>query len=140
MMIRTIVIASFAAVSLAADGLARVTLPDSGRTGVLLVQAKSYPLEMYSNGCSASEVSRTQILEALQQTRCWLPVSPADWTGLYQSAIRLAHLYFMRDLAGETRLHSSNYRAAQVSEHHESGPSAGSGGICFNSMESSRGQ
>jgi hypothetical protein len=83
------------------DALARVTLPDSGRTGVLLVEAKSYPLEMYSNGCCASKVSRTQILKALQQTRHWLAVGDADWTGpLYQSANRLAHLYFLREVAG----------------------------------------
>ena len=76
------------------DALARVTLLDSGRTGVLLVEAKSYPQEMYSNGCCASEVSRTQIVKALQQTQRWLAVDNVDWTGpLYQSANRLAHLY-----------------------------------------------
>jgi hypothetical protein len=83
------------------DGLARVNLPGSHRTGVLLVEAKSYPQEMYSNGCCASEVSRGQIVRALQKTQRWLGVEHADWTGpLYQSANRLAHLYFLRELAG----------------------------------------
>jgi hypothetical protein len=83
------------------DALACVILPNSDRTGVLLVEAKSYPQEMYSNGCCASEASRTKILKALQRTRQWLSVDSADWTGpLYQFANRLAHLYFLRELAG----------------------------------------
>jgi hypothetical protein len=83
------------------DALARVTQPGSGLTGVLLVEAKSYPQEMYSSGCCASEISRGQIVRALQQTQQWLGVEQADWTGpLYQSANRLAHLYFLRELAG----------------------------------------
>jgi hypothetical protein len=83
------------------DALARVTLPGSESTGVLLVEAKSYPQEMYSSGCCASDVSRGQIVRALQRTQQWLELEPADWTGpLYQSANRLAHLYFLRELAG----------------------------------------
>ena len=82
------------------DALARVVLPDSDRIGVLLVEAKSYPQEMYSNGCCASEASRARILKALQQTQQWLSAENADWTGpLYQLANRLAHLYFLRELA-----------------------------------------
>ena len=53
------------------DALARVNLPGSHRTGVLLVEAKSYPQEMYSNGCCASEASRGQIVRALQKTQRW---------------------------------------------------------------------
>ena len=83
------------------DGLARVTLPEFERTGVLLVEAKSYPLEMYSNGCCASKASRSRSVDALQRTQQWLGVDNSDWTGpLYQSANRLAHLYFLRGLAG----------------------------------------
>jgi hypothetical protein len=83
------------------DGLARVSLPELDRPGVLLVEAKSYPLEMYSNGCCASKVSRSRIVDALQRTQHWLGVDHTDWTGpLYQTANRLAHLYFLRELAG----------------------------------------
>jgi hypothetical protein len=83
------------------DALARVTLHGSRGPGVLLVEAKSYPQELYSNGCCASEVSRGQIVRALQNTQRWLGVEQTDWTGpLYQSANRLAHLYFLREVAG----------------------------------------
>ena len=65
--------------------------------GVLLVEAKSHPNEIYGGGCQASSPASLSMIEtALQQTKRWLGVAAyADWTGpLYQSANRLAHLYF----------------------------------------------
>jgi hypothetical protein len=67
----------------------------------ILVEAKSYPGEVYGPGCQASaESSVTQITAALRDTRAWLHASNApDWTGrLYQYANHLAHLYFMRQV------------------------------------------
>jgi hypothetical protein len=77
------------------DGLARVG------DGALLVEAKSYPGEVESGGCKASPVSRDKIERALNQAKTWLGAEPsADWLGpLYQSANRLAHLYFLREVA-----------------------------------------
>jgi len=72
-------------------------------SGVLLVEAKSYPDEIYGPGRKAtSPRSRKKIKRALEQTREWLNAEErADWTGrLYQSANRLAHLYFFREIAG----------------------------------------
>jgi hypothetical protein len=68
--------------------------------GVILIEAKSYPGEMFSGGCGASPKSRPRIEAALGTTREWLGVSgAADWTGpLYQHANRLAHLYFLREI------------------------------------------
>jgi len=66
------------------------------RRGVVLVEAKSYREEMYSKGCQALPPSRQRIEAALEKTKRWLGVpKDVDWTGpLYQSANRLAHLYF----------------------------------------------
>ena len=76
---------------------------DGGTTGVVMVEAKSYPGEMRGIGCRASEASRTRIETALAHTKQWLDVSAEyDWLGrLYQAANRLAHLYFLREIAHE---------------------------------------
>jgi len=85
------------------DALAVVEVPrDPDRRGVVLVEAKSYPGEIYvKNGCQAlSPRSRRKIEAALAQTKRWLGVpEDIDWMGrLYQSANRLAHLYFFREI------------------------------------------
>jgi len=69
-------------------------------SGVMLVEAKSHPSEVYGPGCRASARSRQVIQKALEQTKQWLGVSPeSDWMGpLYQTANRLAHLYFLREV------------------------------------------
>ena len=85
------------------DALAAVeTARSPDCQGVLLVEAKSHVSEVYSGGCKASASSRTRIEEALELTKRWLGApSDADWTGaLYQSANRLAHLYFFREVVG----------------------------------------
>jgi len=70
--------------------------------GILLVEAKSYPAEIYGSGCKASPTSREKIEDALDRTKKWCGVpADTDWTGpLYQSANRMAHLYFFRKIAG----------------------------------------
>jgi len=84
------------------DALALVEQGVSTARGVLLVEAKSHPSEVYGQGCRASPVARAIIEEALRATKNWLGVpAEADWTGpLYQSANRLAHVYFFREVAG----------------------------------------
>jgi len=69
------------------------------RPGIILVEAKSHIPEVYGNGCQASPRSRDRIEKALADTKQWCGASTdADWTGpLYQSANRLAHLYFVRE-------------------------------------------
>jgi hypothetical protein len=81
------------------DALAAVELR-SGARGVVLVEGKSYPGEVYGGGCQACPRSRERIQRALDQTKRRLGVSSAaNWTGpLYQSANRLAHLYFFREV------------------------------------------
>jgi hypothetical protein len=80
------------------DALAAVEIATVPRgRGVVLVEAKSHPGEIYGGGCQASSPKSLRMIEAaLQQTKRWLGVAAgADWTGpLYQSANRLAHLYF----------------------------------------------
>jgi len=78
------------------DALAIV---DGADPGVILVEAKSYPGEVFSEGTQAVDKgSRDRITAALSKTKEWLQADGAvDWTGrLYQSANRLAHLYFFR--------------------------------------------
>jgi hypothetical protein len=77
------------------DALARL---DGG--GCVLVEAKSHVPEVYGNGCGASGDSLSLIKSSLAGTKAWLGVSPdADWLGrLYQSANRLAYLYFLREI------------------------------------------
>lgn len=83
------------------DALAKIHWNHDGLSGVLLLEAKSYPQEMFSSGCLACESSRTRIISSLDAARLWLGADVADWTGpLYQYANRLAHLYFLRRVAG----------------------------------------
>ena len=88
------------------DALAKINWNDGTPAGVLLVEAKSYPAEMFSNGCLAGEVSLTRIIRSIESTRKWLNASAGNpdldaWTGrLYQFANRLAHLYFLREITG----------------------------------------
>jgi hypothetical protein len=82
------------------DALAQVVKPaDTGFEGALLVEAKSYPDEIYSRECQAkSPRSLRLIADALEETkRCLGADQRADWMGeLYQYANRLAHLHFLR--------------------------------------------
>jgi hypothetical protein len=77
------------------DALARL---DGG--GCVLVEAKSHVPELYGNGCGAADGSLALIQSALVWTKAWLDVSQdTDWLGpLYQSANRLAYLYFLREI------------------------------------------
>lgn len=71
-------------------------------SGVILLEAKAHTSEIYSEkGCDASPESRTLIEASLRRTCKWLDVEYTSiWTGtLYQSANRLAHLFFLRELA-----------------------------------------
>lgn len=98
------------------DALAKVQLVDGGQ-GALLVEAKSYPAEMYAGGIKASEPSRTQILTALAWAQGWLgaPCDPRRWadpldptrpgsSSLYQMANRLAHVAWLRSAGIEAWL------------------------------------
>jgi hypothetical protein len=71
---------------------------------VFLIEAKSYPAEVYGSGCMAKADgdSFKQIVAALDKTAEWLGVARLDsWTGrLYQSANRIAHVYFLREELG----------------------------------------
>jgi len=81
------------------DGLALLQSQITGAYPVvLLVEAKSHIPEMRSIGCQASEASLAKIRKALEEARKWCGATPeTDWTGpLYQSANRIAHLYFVR--------------------------------------------
>jgi hypothetical protein len=85
------------------DALALISTPGSETTpGVILVEAKSHISEIYGSGCRASSRSRELILSSFTAAKRWCGASPeSDWTGpLYQSANRLAHLYFVRELLG----------------------------------------
>lgn len=69
--------------------------------GVLLVESKSQVPEIFGSGCGAEAASSIKkIEEAIAATKKWLRVSEqADWKGpLYQSANRIAHLYFFREI------------------------------------------
>jgi hypothetical protein len=73
--------------------------------GVLLLEAKSYPEEFQGGGLKAtSPSSKKKSARALKATQDWLaiPESKRDtWTGShYQTANRLAHLYWLRQVAG----------------------------------------
>lgn len=86
------------------DALALVHLRASDRPAALLVEAKSYPGEMYGGGAKATaRGSVDKIRAALEQTQLWLgvPPDPDPWLGsLYQHANRLAHLYWLNEVAG----------------------------------------
>ena len=82
------------------DGLARIETA-AALSGVVLVEAKSYPEEMEGSGCKAEGASlqKIQIQRALEEAKTWWFAVPesADWLGpLYQFANRLAHVYLLR--------------------------------------------
>ncbi len=82
------------------DGLAR--LEKNGQLpGIVLVEAKSYPQEMYGQGCKATGESRELIERSTKAAKDWFHAdSSADWLGpLYQFANRLSHIYFLRKIA-----------------------------------------
>ncbi len=81
------------------DGLGKVSEPSKG---VILLEGKSHLPEIFGNGCQAAPKSKEKILSALAKAKEWAKADPAaDWTGpLYQSANRLAHLYFFREVLG----------------------------------------
>jgi hypothetical protein len=85
------------------DALALVQRP-MREPGVLLLEAKGYPGELESGGTRASSTSKERIERALQATQNWLTIpepNRAAWTGrYYQTANRLAHLYWLRQVAG----------------------------------------
>jgi hypothetical protein len=69
--------------------------------GVLLVESKSHVPEIFGNGCGAEAASSVKKIDkAIAATKGWLRVSQqADWKGpLYQSANRIAHLYFFTEI------------------------------------------
>lgn len=84
------------------DALATVEFKeDINKRGVILVEAKSHPPEICVGGMRAkANESKEKIEKALNRTKRWLGVSPdIDWTGpLYQSANRMAHLYFFLEI------------------------------------------
>ncbi len=75
-----------------------------GRAGgtYFLVEAKANIPELISDCQASAPLSREMIAAAIQRTQQWLGARPhIDWlTGFYQYANRLAHLYFMREIAG----------------------------------------
>ena len=86
------------------DGLAIVER-DSREFGVLLVEGKSHPAELKSEGMRASSQSSRETIErAIQATANWLTIPEANrknwYKSYYQTANRLAHLYWLRELAG----------------------------------------
>ncbi len=73
----------------------------SDTEGVLLVEAKSHVPEISGSGCCAKATqSIRKIDSSLTATKRWLGVSlERDWKGTYyQTANRLAHLYFFREV------------------------------------------
>lgn len=84
---------SWDALGVIADSIGRM------KPGVILVEAKSHIAEIYGSGCQASVDSLIKIEAALSHARSWCGVSTDEnWLGpLYQSANRIAHLYFLYD-------------------------------------------
>jgi hypothetical protein len=84
---------SWDALGVIADSIGRM------KPGVILVEAKSHIAEIYGSGCQASLESLIKIEAALSHARSWCGVSSDEnWLGpLYQSANRIAHLYFLYD-------------------------------------------
>ncbi|MEO6079478.1 MAG: hypothetical protein ABIQ86_06855 [Steroidobacteraceae bacterium] len=74
--------------------------------GILLVEGKSYPEEIFGSGCVATEPARSLISKSLEATRGWTGARvDADWLGpLYQFANRLAHVHFLRGAGHPTWL------------------------------------
>jgi hypothetical protein len=83
------------------DGLA-VVETGGAVVGYILAEAKSYVAEMQSSCMAKSPAALAKIDAALAQTKQWLGVQKEiDWKiGYYQFANRLAHLYFLREIAG----------------------------------------
>ena len=86
------------------DALAKVSLADRKEAVVLLIEAKSYPKEVLGSGCKAVDDSdsRRLIEKSLDATAAWLHTTRSGaWLGnLYQSANRIAHVYYLRELLG----------------------------------------
>jgi hypothetical protein len=79
------------------DALALETLTD----GVVLLEAKSHLAEIRGGGCKAAATTSVQKIDAaMMQTKEWLGIDQGvDWKGeLYQSANRIAHLHFFRNV------------------------------------------
>lgn len=76
-----------------------------GRAGntYFLVEAKANVPELISDCQASSPQSRDMITESMRRAQQWLGARPRiDWvTSFYQYANRLAHLYFMREIAKE---------------------------------------
>lgn len=69
--------------------------------GVLMLEAKSHVPEISGSGCCAKSAHSIQKIDSsLSATKRWLGVSAErDWKGnYYQTANRLAHLYFFREV------------------------------------------
>jgi len=84
------------------DALA-VVEDGTDRPGIVLVEGKSYPDELFGRGCQATEPSRSKIAAAISRTQRWLEIGEelARWMGrMYQAANRLAHLYWLREVLG----------------------------------------
>jgi hypothetical protein len=92
------------------DALARVDLPH-GDHGVILLEAKAHCRELYAGGTRAGAESRKRIAAAVAAAQKWVgstaPVT--HWldsmpgrptSSLYQSANRIATLYWLREKAG----------------------------------------
>ena len=84
------------------DGLAQIVSDAPGGHSTFLIEAKSYPEEVHGSGCQATAGSDAlaTIRRSLDKTAEWLGIkrTPA-WEGrLYQSANRIAHLYFLREV------------------------------------------
>ena len=79
------------------DGLARLE-KDGQLTGIVLVEAKSYPEEMRGQGCKAKLESQKRIKRSTKAAKAWFHAKPsAKWLGpYYQFANRLSHIYFLR--------------------------------------------
>ena len=83
------------------DGLAVISSRnDPDYHGVIMVEAKSHLEEVFGTGCGAGPASLEKIRLALKSTADRLGASGTpDWEGrLYQSANRLAHLHFFREV------------------------------------------
>ena len=84
------------------DGLAQIDSDAPGGRRIFLIEAKSYPEEVHGRGCQATVGSEAlaTIRRSLDRAAQWLNIqrTPA-WEGrLYQSANRIAHLYFLREV------------------------------------------
>lgn len=79
------------------DGLGRATDGSS----YFLIEAKANIPELVSDCGAKSPASQEKIKTSLQNTQRWLKAAPhIDWrTGFYQYANRLAHLFFLREIA-----------------------------------------